>query len=352
MIAGRALRLILPTAVAILVAAAGASAQGNVPADTAAPRDTTTAPLPPVTPAAPVVGDTIPVPPLSPDTLLADTLAPDTASGERVPPPDPEADAVMAELRRLPGYVATEYLADSAIYRTEEGVLRLIGQAQVEREGQRINADSIVYRDQQGLVEAYGEPKVTGQAEELTGEVLYYDIATRRASALKAKTQVTQNATWFVTGDVTVEGTTRIFATDGHFTTCDLEIPHYHFEADRIKIVKDRYLVGRPARLYFGRVPVMVLPFFLQSLQQGRRSGFVVPRFSMTDIVRNSGHTREITNLGWYWAVNEYLGAELTGTWRSGAYTGLRGNVDFRWRRQFLDGNLGIERYWRQSGRR
>ncbi|HEX6068836.1 MAG TPA: putative LPS assembly protein LptD [Longimicrobiaceae bacterium] len=337
---------------AILVTAAGASAQVQVPADTAARRDTTAAPVPQVVPAAPVAGDTIPVPGATADTLAADTLAADTAGGERVPPPDPEADAIIAELRRLPGFVATEYLADSATYRTEEGVLRLIGQAQVEREGERINADSIIFRDQEGLVEAYGEPKVTGQAQELTGEVLYYDIATRRASALRAKTQVTQNATWFVTGDVTVQGTDRIYATDGHFTTCDLEIPHYHFEADRIKIVKDKYLVGRPARLYFGRVPVMVLPFFLQSLQQGRRSGFVVPRFSMTDIVRNSGHTREITNLGWYWAVNEYLGAELTGTWRSGAYTGLRGNVDFRWRRQFLDGNLGVERYWRQSGRR
>src|SRR5690606_31880507 len=115
---------------------------------------------------------------------------------------------------------------------------------------------------------------------------------------------------------------------------------------------RDKYLVGRPARLYFGRVPVMVLPFFVQSLEQGRRSGFIVPRFSFTDIVRNSGHTREISDLGWYWAVNDYLGAQLTGRWRSGAYTALTGNVDYRWRRQFLNGNFGFTRYWQQSGRR
>ncbi len=288
------------------------------------------------------------------DTIPQDTIPGDTLGAERQVPPDPEADAIIQQLRRLEGYIPTEYLGETAIYRTEEGVLRLIGNAQVEREGNRLNADTIVYRGNDDLVEAYGSPRVTGQSQELTGNVLYYDLTTRRATAIGARTELQQTAAWIVTGDVTVESTaeTRIFATDGHFTTCDLAIPHYHFEADRVKIVQDKYLVGRPARLYFGRVPVMVLPFFVQSLQEGRRSGFIAPRFSFTDIVRNSGHTREITDIGWYWAINDYLGAQLTGRWRSGAYTALTGNVDFRWRRQFLSGNLAFTRYWQQSGRR
>jgi hypothetical protein len=369
---------------AALLAAEAAGLSAQVVPDSLPPRDTVSTPAPDTSgillprdtvprPAAPdtiapaaAPGDTIPVPG-APAAVAADTIPPveipaglpgDTLAldslGERVPPPDPEADAIIQELRELEGYVATEYLGERAIYRTDEGVLRLIGQAQVEREGDRLNADSIIYRDYADLVEAHGNPKVAGEAQELTGDVLYYDLVTRRATALGARTEVTESATWIVTGDVTVESgdDTRIYATAGHFTTCDLAIPHYHFEADRIKIVRDKYLVGRPARLYFGRVPVMVLPFFVQSLEQGRRSGFIVPRFSLTDVVRNSGHTREISDLGWYWAVNDYLGAQLTGRWRSGAYTALTGNLDWRWRRQFLDGNFGFTRYWQQSGRR
>ena len=352
------------TAVLAALLGAAASASAQVIPDTV-PVDTTAAPVAVEPPAVdtipgaqpdtvlPEAADTIPG--IEADTvpgLGADTLASDTAGVSA--PPDPEADAIIQELRTLPGYVPTEYLGTRAVYRTEERVLRLIGNAQVERDGNRLNADSILYRGNDDLVEAYGNPRVAGEGQDLTGEILYYDLITRRATAYGARTEVQETATWIVTGDLTVESAdeTRIFATGGHFTTCDLSIPHYHFEADRIKIVQDKYLVGRPARLYFGRVPVMVLPFFVQSLEQGRRSGLIVPRFSITDIVRNSGHTREITDLGWYWAINEYLGAQVTGKWRSGAYTALTGNLDYRWRRQFLNGNFAFTRYWQQSGRR
>lgn len=377
---GRTLVRALPLATA-LIALVAAGARAQVPADTVVrpdtvsipaadtiptPADTTAADAAPesVPTAPPAAADTIPVPAVA-DTVPVDTtalpaarLAGDTVPGdslaERAPPPDPEADAIIAELRELEGYVPTGYLGQRAVYTTDEGLLRLIGDAQVEREGNQLTADSIIYRDYADLVEAYGNPRVQGEAQELTGDVLYYDLVTRRATAWRARTEVQESATWIVTGDLTVENAedTRIYATSGHFTTCDLAIPHYHFEADQIKIVRDKYLVGRPARLYFGRVPVAVLPFFVQSLEQGRRSGFIVPRFSLTDVVRNSGHTREISDLGWYWAVNEYLGAQLTGRWRSGAYTALTGNVDWRWRRQFLQGHAGFTRYWEQTGER
>lgn len=365
-------RLLLLLAALLLLLPGGADAQ--VPADTVSRPDTVPTPVT-AEDTIPVAADTVPQPardtipvaqPGATDTIPvsdapADTIArPDAQPGDTIPgdsvsaPPDPEADAIIAELRQLEGFVATEYLGERAIYRTEEGVLRLIGQAQVEREGNRLTADSIIFRDYADLVEAYGSPRVQGESQELTGDVLYYDLVTRRATAWRARTEVQESATWIVTGDLTVENAedTRIYATSGHFTTCDLAIPHYHFEADQIKIVRDKYLVGRPARLYFGRVPVAVLPFFVQSLQQGRRSGFIVPRFSLTDIVRNSGHTREISDLGWYWAVNDYLGAQVTGRWRSGAYTALTGNLDWRWRRQFLQGNAGFTRYWEQTGER
>ncbi|HEX6926002.1 MAG TPA: putative LPS assembly protein LptD [Longimicrobiaceae bacterium] len=346
------MRALLAAAAISTVWVTGSAAQ--VRPDTLPPQDTVVVPAPDTVPVD--LPDTTAVQVTLPDSL--DAEAPDTLStdstGARVAPPDPEGDAIIQELRELRGYVATEYLGERAVYESEEEVLRLMGKAQVEREGNRLTADTIVYRGLDDLVEAYGEPRVVGESQELTGRILYYDLVTRRATAFGARTEVQQSANWIVTGDVTVETgeDTRIYATSGHFTTCDLAIPHYHFEADEIKIVRDKYLVGRPARLYFGRVPVAVLPFFVQSLEQGRRSGLIAPRFSLTDIVRNSGHTREISDLGWYWAINDYLGAQVTGRWRSGAYTALTGNLDFRWRRQFLQGNFAFTRYWRQNGRR
>jgi len=266
---------------------------------------------------------------------------------------DAFADSVLRALRALPGFTVTEYKGRTAVYDASRGVLRLEGDAEVTREGDRLVADTIVYRERAQLVEAYGHPKVFGAAQEISGNVLLYDLERRRATALGARTQITETATWFVRGDVSLEGDNRLFGRHAHFTSCDLEIPHYHFESDQIKVIRDRILVARPARLYFGNVPVMVLPFVVQNLEQGRRSGFLTPRFGVHDVVRtSSGYNRQVSDVGVYWAINQYMGAQLSTTWRSGAYTAMLGDLDYNWRRQFLNGRVALEHYWRETGGR
>lgn len=308
--------------------------------------------------AAPAAAQTVPAPAPA-DTVPGDTVRPRVADGDtaaadtaRTIAPDPAADSVAAALRELPGYVVTEYQGETAVYRADIRELRLRRSGQVERDGNRLTAaDSIIYRDRTDMVEAYGRPTVSGQAQELTGDVLYYDLARRRATALGARTKIAEGSTWYVQGDVTLEQTDRVFASHARFTTCDLEIPHYHFDSDRIMVIRDRILVARPARLYFGEVPVLWLPFVVQNLERGRRSGLLVPRFSVNDIVRTSSrHTREISGLGWYWAINDYMGAQITGGWRSGAYTSLQGDLDFNWRRRFLNGNVSFRNFWEETG--
>jgi hypothetical protein len=297
--------------------------------------------------------DTIPAERL--EAGAGETPDSETAEADSVPAAaqlDAQADSILQLLRGLPGFVVTEYQSENATYRADTGILRLEGQATVSREQERLMADTIVFRDREDLVAAYGNARVTG-TQELDSDSLFYDLARRRATAMGARTELQEGATWYVRGDVTLEGTRRLFASHGHFTSCDLEIPHYHFEADQVMVIRDRILVARPARLYFGNVPVMVLPFIVQSLEQGRRSGFLTPRFGLNDIVRaSSGYNRQVSDVGFYWAINEYMGALLSMTWRSGAYTSMRGNLDYNWRRQFLNGNVSLERYWRADGRR
>lgn len=317
-------------------------------------------PTAPPRPTEPV--DTIPAEaaPARTDTVPTDTtprgarrIEPDAPSGERREVTlSPAVDSVLARLRQLEGYIATEYAGDSAVYRASTGVLRLRGNPEVDREGSILSAtDSIVYRDQQQLVEAHGSPRVRGEAQALEGRVLYYDLARERATALGARTQVTEQATWYVQGDVTLEATRTVYATKGTFTTDDRPEPQYHFQSDRIKVVRDRVLVAAPARLYFGKVPVAWLPFIVQDMERGRRSGILVPEFGVNDIVRNSsGYTREISNIGAYWAINDYLGAQLAGSWRSGTYTSLTSTLDWNWRRRFLNGSAAVRQFWQDEG--
>src|SRR5688500_2621232 len=114
------------------------------------------------------------------DTTRADTTRADTTSASR----EAGTDSIMEALKRLPGFVATEYRGQSAVYRANEGVLRLQGAAEVTREGDRLTADTIIFNDRTEMVEARGKPSASGQQQELAGDILFYDLARRRATAL------------------------------------------------------------------------------------------------------------------------------------------------------------------------
>jgi hypothetical protein len=293
----------------------------------------------------------------------ADTAARDTAreAARQAAAQAAASDSIFQQLLRREGYVPMEFSGDSATFRAGERVLRLFGPAEVSRQGDRLTAqDTIVYREQTRLVEAYGQPRITGQAEAIEGSIMFYDLATRRATVRGGRTQVAEaGASWFVRGDVTAEGSSHLFASRSIFTTDDREEPAYFFEADNIKVIRDRILVGRPARLYFRNVPVFWLPFVAQDLTKGRRSGLLTPEFSLNDIVRTNtggaserGTGRQLSNLGFYWAISDYMDAQLSGAWRSGDYTGMRGAMRYRLNSQFLDGSLSYAQYWRGQGSR
>ena len=301
----------------------------------------------PAAPPAAAPGDT--VPPRAPgDTAGADTTRRSRLEGVQ--------DSTIAALLRLEGYVPVEYVADSAEFRNEDRTLRLRGDPEVRREGNTIVAeDSIVYRERSDFVAAYGRPRGDpAEGEEIAGDVFYYDLAGRRATVRGARTRITQGATWYVHGDVTDERGERVYASNSTFTSDDRENPAYYFRAEKIMVIRDRILVGRPAVLYFRNVPVVALPFIVQDLERGRRSGVLIPEFEINDIVRTNsrgrnsrGTGREISNIGYYWALNQYMGMQVAGRWRSESYTALAGNLDFNWRRRFLNGGLRFERFWR-----
>ena len=304
--------------------------------------------------------DALPADTLPADTLPLDTLPADTLAPEEEPARDTSPDAVMRALLELEGYTRVEYTGERAEFRATDRVLRLFGDPEIVRGAERLTArDTIVYRDATRMVEAYGEPRVAGlQADDITGEVMFYDLDRRRATVRGGRTQVAEaGASWIVAGEeVTAEGTDRVYVSRSTYTTDDRPEPQYHFQSDRVLVIQDRILVGRPARLYFQNVPVMWLPFIVQDMTEGRRSGILTPQFGINDIVRTGGPPqtergtgRQISNIGFYWAGNEYFDAQFAGDWRSGVSTGLEARTRYRWRRQFLDGSLTLRRDWRDE---
>lgn len=264
-------------------------------------------------------------------------------------------DSVMKALSELPGFTATSYEGSSARFQADTGQLVLKGPAKVVQAGEAMTADSMLVYDQVAAVACgYGKPVLAGTGENapVESDQICFDVHTKMGVALGARTKFTEQGTWFVHGEkVYTAGSERLFAHDAEFTDCDLKVPHYHFTAKKVKIVKGDVLVARDVTLNFGDVPVFWLPFMMQSMKQGRRSGLLPPRFDINDIARTSpGYNRRIQDVGFYLALSDNLGAEASMDWFSNNYTALNGSFDYNFTRQFLQGAVTAKQYWKQSG--
>ena len=299
------------------------------------------------------------------DTTVPDSLAlppertsPTTTRVQAArPAPDFPTDSVMRELLRLTDFAATQYKGDAAEFIADSSRLVLFGKkdakAGVVREGQVMTADSLLTFDEETAVACgYGSPVLSGGASEspVESELLCYNTRERVGMALGARTQVSEGANWFITGDL-YSRDKNLYTHNANFTDCSLEVPHYHFSASDVKVINDNIMVARNVTLNFGDVPVFWLPFMMQSLKKGRRSGLIFPEFSVNDIVRrNSSYNRRISDLGFYWAINEQLGAKVAMDWWSDNFTALSGSFDYNLLNHFMSGGATFKRFWQSSG--
>ncbi len=79
-------------------------------------------------------------------------------------------------------------------------------------------------------------------------------------------------------------GADTYFVGNGRFTSCNLDTPHFAFRARRVKMISNKVAVTGFVRPEFEGVPMPVgLPYGLFPLKQGRRTGLIVPQFTVNE---------------------------------------------------------------------
>lgn len=333
-------------------------------------------PTRPVAPARPrTAGDTLRVraPVTRADSVARDSTARDSTRRELVRWSDP--DSAMAALLARPGYTTTRYQGAEVRFDARDRGIALTGNgAAVQRGGTILVGDTVYYSDSLQLVRALGDTVILrdpGQGSDVVARGrIEYDLLRSRGTVSNISTDVQSGERWYVGGeqatfvnaDSTVGRADKAFyVRDGTVTSCDLEKPDYYFKAKEIKLVSRNMLVARPAVLYIADVPVMVLPFIFQDLRSGRRSGILTPRFGVSELVRNSStYRRHLENVGYYFALSDYLDAQTFLDWRSSAgatendpgWTRYTGEVQYRWLNRFLTGRLATSYQALSSGER
>jgi Tat protein translocase TatC len=279
------------------------------------------------------------------DTATARRLGLPTAPSRSFPNPDSTLQALL----QLTGYRVIRYAGDSVVLYADSQAVELVGRALVEQQGSTLEADTVRLRQAACRLEAEGKPSLFEEGTVLTGSRMRYDTCERRGFVEGALTNFEQSGVdWYLRGGLSVDSASvRLFASSADLTSCDLPDPHYHFSSGSVKWVNNTMLVARPATLYVRDVPVLWLPFIIQDMRPGRRSGFLVPRFGINDLVRpNPGYARHVTNIGYYVALNNYLDAQLGMDWYSGSSVSLNGEFRYRWLDRFIQGGIALTRLW------
>ena len=267
------------------------------------------------------------------------------------------ADSIMRALADLPGYSVAAYQGTRADFEARDRRLVLQGtpdsRARFSGQGNQVEADSsITFDDLTRRIRTTGPTLFTPeQGDPVESQALIYDLTEERGTAAGARTTYTEGATWYVQGNLDSVEQGQLFGSTTRFTSCDHDPPHSYFESSQMKVVANQVLVARGVRMYIEDVPVLWLPFIAQNLGSGRASGLLTPSFSVNDVVRtSSGYNRRISNLGYYWGMSDYSDATMALDWYSNNYLALTGGLRYRWRAQFLDGNVNVRRYWRETG--
>ena len=110
-------------------------------------------------------------------------------------------------------------------------------------------------------------------------------------------------------------------------------------------------MVARPVTLYVRDVPILWLPFIFQDMRPGRHSGILIPQFGINDLVRPTpGYNRQVANLGYYWAPNDYVDFTARLDWFANRYVQYGVTGQYRLLDRFLSGTLGFNEQRESDG--
>nr|MBA2565453.1 LPS-assembly protein LptD [Gemmatimonadota bacterium] len=233
--------------------------------------------------------------------------------------------------------------ADRIAYARNENIIQAFGKATVTRGTNSLASDTLLYDQGSGIVSTYGASTLKEASQEVTGQNLRYSMDRRSGVLGSGRTQYDR---WYLEGEDMNKIGERTFVVDeGTFTTDPADPPDYHFGAKNIKLKQEDVIIARPVVLYVSDVPIFYLPWYLEPLGQGRKSGILRPKIGLNTLINASGDERNVQDLGVYWAISEYMDAQAALDWFSESRTIAR--FDFRYAlRYLLRGSAHFERVW------
>ena len=177
-------------------------------------------------------------------------------------------------------------------------------------------------------------PVLIDGGERIVGDRMEYNFDTRKGRVVRGRTDMEGGK--YGGRQIKRISEKVLNISHGTFSTCDKDEPHFKFLARRMKIIAKERIIAKPIVFYIGEIPMAVLPFATFPTQSGRRSGLIVPRYG-----KSATEGRNLRDLGYYWAINDYMDARVTVDFYEKAGWLFRGAYNYNWLYHFRGGITG-----------
>lgn len=206
---------------------------------------------------------------------------------------------------------------DSIYYDLRNQKIMLYGDSQIDYGEINLEAQEILVDWNEKTLDAnfktdstgkkIGKPVFSEGNQSYETDKITYNFESKKA---KIKGIVTQLDDAYMQGeDVKKNEEDELFISHAKYTTCNLEVPHFHISSSKIKVIPGKKVLSGPFHLKFGEIPTP-LGFIFGMFPQPKKkiSGLIMPNYG--EEKRRGFYLRDG---GYYFAVSDNLDLRLTG---------------------------------------
>lgn len=207
---------------------------------------------------------------------------------------------------------------DSTVADIPNQIVRLYGEAEVQYETFILKADLIeIDLKKNEVIATYtldslgnkvGQPVFTAEGETSRCDYMKYNFETKKGFIKEVRMQ--QGEGYIQMAESKIQPNEEIHFKNGKFTTCDKEVPHFHFALTKSMVIPEKRIVTGPVYMEILRVPTpLTLPFAFFPNSETKKAGIIIPRFANTD-----QYGFGLQDLGYYIPLGEYWETYLYGS--------------------------------------
>ncbi len=200
----------------------------------------------------------------------------------------------------------------------------LYGKARIKYQEMQLDADHIEIAWDKNIISAKGKTDSTGRyigypvwkqgSDIYVTDSMKYNMNSKKGIIHGIATKQGEG---ILTSSMSKRTEEAIYLKDGIYTTCDRKHPHFYINARKLKVIPDDKAVCGPFNLVIEDIHTPIgfwMGFF--PISDKKKSGIIFPTFG-----ENALRGMFFQRGGYYWAINDYVGAELTGDlYANGSY--------------------------------